>query len=205
MADLATLKRPAEPAGGNGNGHGGDSVSAACYASIVEHWAKARIEGPMQVVARYDESAKQLVTLGGLFPAILVAAYSALTQPAQVPLDEALRQPSTALFGAFLVFFLAFVACLIMACRRQMKVSIKMESKKQMEACEVYLLLKQAAEGCLTPGAMTEAVRLWSERLDKLIQYKHRWVQLACVCLTLSSTCMMVLLFVTAMGLQLKW
>ena len=206
MEELAGLQR-ATAAGAAVNGGGTQEVSAGdhCYAAIVEHWAKARIEGPLQAVSHYDDSAKLLVTLGGLFPAILVAAFSAFTQPTQTPLGVALRRPSTALFGAFLVFFLAFVGCLVMACARQMKVSIKMKSRAETDACEVYLLLKQAAEGNLRPGDITEAVKLWSERLDQLIRYKQRWVQLACVCLTISSTCMMVLLFATATGVQLKW
>lgn|GEM_PF-6893678 len=49
-----------------------------CLNSIIEHWAKARIDGPMQALARYDDAAKHLITIGGFLQGGLIAVYSVL-------------------------------------------------------------------------------------------------------------------------------
>ncbi|MFL6256420.1 MAG: hypothetical protein ACJ74T_15560 [Pyrinomonadaceae bacterium] len=198
MDELLTLQPPVETVGANG----GAPLSKHCYAALFDQWAKARIEGPVQVVTRLDDAVKLLITLGGLFPVILVAAYTPLRQ-AQPPAAGWLWQPPALLFGAFLLFFLGFVICLMMACKWQLR--NKLRGPWQEETREVCLLLKEAVNGRLGPDDITDAVTHWTEALDELIKYKHRWVQFACVCLTVSSTCMMVLLFVTAMGVRLVW
>src|SRR5688500_12513040 len=40
--------------------------------AIVEHWAKARIETPLQVASRLDESAKVLLAVAGILQGILI-------------------------------------------------------------------------------------------------------------------------------------
>lgn len=47
--------------------------SKQSFEAILQHWAKARIDGPMQVVARFDEAAKQLITVGGLLQGLFFA------------------------------------------------------------------------------------------------------------------------------------
>jgi hypothetical protein len=34
-----------------------------CLESIIEHWVDARIDAPIQIIAKYDEAAKQLITI----------------------------------------------------------------------------------------------------------------------------------------------
>src|SRR5437773_4925727 len=46
------------------------------FEAIVEHWAIARIDGPVDTISRYDEAAKQLITLGGLLQGVYVAAFA---------------------------------------------------------------------------------------------------------------------------------
>lgn len=45
----------------------------AALRSIVEHWAKARIETPLQVTSRLDESAKYILAVAGILQGILIA------------------------------------------------------------------------------------------------------------------------------------
>jgi hypothetical protein len=198
MENVFTPETDVEFIGGNG----GAPLDRHCYAALVEHWAKARIEGPVQVVTRLDDAVKLLITLGGLFPVILAAAYASIKQ-SSLPAEGWLWQPRTLLFGAFLLFFLGFVICLMRACKWQLR--NKLRGPSQTETREVCLLVKDAVHGRLGPDGITDAVTHWTEAIDKLIQYKHKWVQLACICLTVSSTCMMVLLFVTTMGVWLTW
>jgi hypothetical protein len=186
-------------AGTNGDGKDDDTpVSAPCFKAIVEYWFKARIDGPMQTLSHYDETVKQLATLGGLLPAILIAAYKVFTQPTPAPrtlsLTEVLRQPATMLFALFLLTFAAFVVCLVMACSRKLKVGGPTES------CEIYRLVKHAALGSLGPDEISGAVKDWGKYIDDLIKYKHRWVKWACISITLSTVWLMVLLFATSMG-----
>jgi hypothetical protein len=224
------LSQPAvqeKTVGTNGAARGSaEKVSQPCFNAIVEHWFKARIDGPMQTLAHYDETVKQLVTLGGLLPVILVAAYQlfsrptpqttslldVLTQPSPTTptLWEVLKQPSTILFALFVVGFCAFIGCLIKACGRRLETAAPEpedsetadpETASRTESCEVYKLLERAAEGRLLPEEVGLAVKDWNKHVDSLIKYKHYWVKWASISLTASTLCLMFLLFATAMRL----
>lgn len=47
-----------------------------CLRSLKAHWAEAQIDGPLQTIARYDDVAKLLITIGGFLLAVLAAGYS---------------------------------------------------------------------------------------------------------------------------------
>ena len=49
-----------------------------CLNSIIEHWAESRIDGPMEALARYDDAAKYMITIGGFLQTALIAVYTAL-------------------------------------------------------------------------------------------------------------------------------
>ena len=49
--------------------------------TVVEHWAKSRIDSPLQVIARYDDAAKQIITVTGLIWGILIAAAKITDRP----------------------------------------------------------------------------------------------------------------------------
>ena len=46
-------------------------VSRASFEAIIEHWSKSRIDSAVAAIARYDEAAKQLITLGGVLLILL--------------------------------------------------------------------------------------------------------------------------------------
>jgi hypothetical protein len=53
-----------------------DQAARQCITAFLEHWGKARIDGPMLAIARYDDAAKLLITIGGLLQAVLAVGYS---------------------------------------------------------------------------------------------------------------------------------
>ena len=52
--------------------------SEVCLDTFKRHWAEAQIDGPMQTVARYDDVAKLLITIGGFTLAALAALIRAV-------------------------------------------------------------------------------------------------------------------------------
>lgn len=53
-----------------------EQAARQCITTFLEHWGKARIDGPMLAIARYDDAAKLLITIGGLLQAVLAVGYS---------------------------------------------------------------------------------------------------------------------------------
>jgi hypothetical protein len=62
---MANESRPADAPG--------SLQSKPSFEAVVQHWAKARIDGPMQVIARFDEAAKQLIATGSLLQGVFFA------------------------------------------------------------------------------------------------------------------------------------
>src|SRR5687767_8426503 len=55
------------------------------FDAVVDHWAKSRLDVPLQVVARFDDAAKQLITIGSLLQALYIAAFTFGNLKQQVP------------------------------------------------------------------------------------------------------------------------
>jgi len=41
--------------------------------TVIEHWAKARIDSPLQLISRLDDAGKQVITVAGLLQGALIA------------------------------------------------------------------------------------------------------------------------------------
>src|SRR3954447_22792286 len=50
--------------------------SKKTFDAIVEHWAKARIDIPMQVLGRFDDAAKQLIALGSIWQGLYIGIFT---------------------------------------------------------------------------------------------------------------------------------
>ena len=46
------------------------------FRALLQHWAIARIDTPLDVIARFDEAAKQLIAVGGIIQAAYVAGFA---------------------------------------------------------------------------------------------------------------------------------
>ncbi len=79
---------------------GGDQV---CLNSFKTHWAEAQIDGPMNMVSRYDDVSKLLITIGGF---VLGALATMLRE------NHMTRGPIIAVLSLIFLFFLfAVLVC----------------------------------------------------------------------------------------------
>lgn len=135
-----------------------------CFDAFIEHWAKARIDGPMQAIARYDDAAKQLVTVGGLMQALLVAAYSSMSQ--QPGAASMVVEGQMAALASFFFFLLLFFVCVVGVCWTQPK----------MDAYEVSSLLVNAVDQCIKKKDLVSMVKNWCEDIDGIRRRKKWWM-----------------------------
>jgi hypothetical protein len=152
-------------------------TSAGTFEAVLQHWAKARIEGPMQVIARFDDAAKQLIALGGLLQGLFFAVVALGGLKGHIPLWVV---PLFFLPLIALVFCAAKVICTVPA---------------QMEAIGTYTLMKRAADPKGIPDEdLTKAIQRWCLSIDGIAKKKHRWLFWANMLFLLSSTLTMFLL-----------
>lgn len=52
--------------------------------SVIEHWAKSRIDSPLQMIARFDDAAKQIIAVIGILWGILIATAKFGSRPLTV-------------------------------------------------------------------------------------------------------------------------
>lgn len=153
-----------------------------CFKALIEHWAKARIDGPMEAVARYDDAAKQLVTIGSLMQGLLVVAYSLMgKQPGSV-VQLGGWQPI--FIWAFLAFLILFFTCAAGVCWTQPK----------MNAVEIDRFLINTLTGCFSETDLSGMIRSWCKDIDKIRKWKKRWLTGASIFFMLCSVMMVVLL-----------
>ena len=82
---------------------GSVSESQVCLNAFREHWAQAQIDGPMNTIARYDDVAKLLITIGGFLLAVLVQSYSAMLK--EPGTRAQMKTKSQVIFYLILIFF----------------------------------------------------------------------------------------------------
>jgi hypothetical protein len=84
------------------------SSTKVCLNSFKRHWAQTQIDGPMQTIARYDDVAKLLITIGGFLLAVLAGGYSVMVKDLRPFMNVATaRIESPVIFIAMLIFFAA--------------------------------------------------------------------------------------------------
>ena len=162
--------------------------SKRCFHTLIEHWAKARIDGPMQAVARYDDAAKQLVTIGGLMQGVLVAAYSLMGR--QGGADSPTSSWQLVLVLSFLTALILFFVCAAGVCWTQPK----------MESREIYHFLLRTLTGCFNEKDIRELVKGWCMEIDTIRKVKRRWMMWASGSFIVSSVLMMALLLLPLVG-----
>jgi hypothetical protein len=156
--------------------------STSCFKALIEHWAKARIDGPMQAVARYDEVSKQMATVGSLLLGLLVTAYTAMGRP--TGLATHLPGWQRALVYGFLTSLFLFFFCTVMVCWWQPK----------MHARGIHQFLLKSLKECFTEEELSGFVREWCLDIDAIRRKKKWWLTFACLFFMLCSLLMMSLL-----------
>lgn len=127
--------------------------------SIIEHWVDARIDAPREIIAKYDEAAKQLITIGGFLQGGLVAVYSILLREQHIA-KNGWQMFGIAVFGLLLAGFL-FLAAWV--CGQQ----------PGIEARPISHLLKRALQGCLCEDDLTGEVNNWCVDVERVAKRKR--------------------------------
>ncbi len=124
--------------------------------AVVEHWAKARIDIPMQLLARFDEAAKQLITLATILQGLYLSIFT---------------------FGNFretnhlIVFALLFATIFALVfCGAQAVCTVPIKK----EAFGTYILFRKN-EG-LSDEELTGALHEWCVNMDDIADKKHVWL-----------------------------
>ena len=144
-----------------------------CLNSFREHWAKSQIDAPMQAIARYDDVAKLLITIGGFLLAVLAAGYSVMLRDLRPYMNVPhAKNTSEVVFIAMLVFFV----CAAAVCFPQPK----------MRAAEIMTL--QGDED------LKEHITDWCKSLSRVIVIKKVLLLLATLSFITSFLVMMLLL-----------
>jgi hypothetical protein len=126
-------------------------TTEACLTKFTEHWAKAQIDGPMQTIARYDDLAKLLITIGSFVLGILAAMLRGPT-----PMN--LSAPRAGLvLGSMLLFFLSAAA----VCYPQPK----------MRARDIIDPTRDES--------LPEMIDAWCANIDSIVHCKRRLLYLA--------------------------
>jgi hypothetical protein len=144
-----------------------------CLNSFKQHWAESQIDGPMQTIARYDDVAKLLITIGGFLLAVLAGGYSVMVRDLR-PLMNVPQTTSQSrmIFVAMLVFFISAAA----VCFPQPK----------MRAAEIMKLRKDAD--------LEAIIHKWCTNLGRVILVKKMLLGSATVSFIFSFLAMMILL-----------
>ncbi len=122
-----------------------------CLKALYEHWAKARLDWPMQAVARYDDVAKLLITIGGFLQTVLAAVYALMLKEPNAFVNTSQMRTIIVLVFFFLI---AFYFSAAMVCVPQPKMQAeKLFNIKRGESLET-------------------AIREWCNDIDRIIKIK---------------------------------
>jgi len=131
-----------------------------CLNSIIEHWAESRIDGPMEALARYDDAAKYMITIGGFLQTALIAVYTALDKQGLLFHNKW----QIALVVIFELSLVGFVTLSALACSVQ----------PEMGAKNISSLLIQALKQCLSETELVNQVVGWCREIETKINRKER-------------------------------
>lgn len=152
--------------------------SKASLEAVLQHWAKARIDGPLQLVARFDEAAKQLIATGGVLQGLFFAVVALGSWKNAFP------------FPLWIVslFFLPLLALVFCAAKVICTVPL------QMEAMGTYLLMQRIGGGGAPAKDILESLQRWCKTIDRIALVKHRWLFSANILFLVSSLTTIVML-----------
>ena len=134
--------------------------SKPSFEAVLQHWAQARIDGPLQVISRFDEAAKQLIATGGVLQGLFFAI---------VALGKWKDSP----FPVWLIpiFFLPVLALVFCAAKVICTVPL------QMEAIDTFNLMKRAGGlSGVDDQELNAAMQRWCSSIDHIALVKHRWL-----------------------------
>jgi hypothetical protein len=138
-----------------------DEAAVKSFQAIIEHWGRGRIDMPLQVMARFDDAAKQLIAVGGAFQTLFLAVYAFGPVKGNVPLP------------AVLLLFVPLVAMIYCAARVVCTVPQKLEAKRAF-----VLFLCGVSDG-LTRERLADSFEEWCCDVEGVAERKHIWFKRA--------------------------
>jgi hypothetical protein len=147
-----------------------DSIfkSQDSFQVVLQHWAKARIDTPLQLVARFDDAAKQLIAIGGMIQGLMIAVFAFSGASPRIPAWGIL-----VIVGLLLLFIFcaARVICTL---------------PPELEAMKAYKLFKIGTAG-VADEELESAIYTWCHEIKVLITKKHWWLRSANILFLVSS------------------
>jgi hypothetical protein len=156
--------------------------SRESFEAVLQHWGKARIDTPLQLMARFDDAAKQLIAIGGTLQGLLIAVFAFSNAAPRIPI-----------WGIPIIVFvlLAFTFC---AAR------VICTLPPSAEAIGTYELFKDVGTSGVSSEKLTAAVDTWCKAIDKIAFKKHRWLLAANICFLASSALTVILVLVSMLS-----
>jgi len=139
--------------------------------TIVEHWAKARIETPLQVTSRLDDSAKYILGVAGVLQGILIAV---------VKLEPEVRNNIPQLSGYSIGALLFLILTALLAA-----ISLFVQSS-ELATLPVYDLFRTSTADRQTMDELDKAVKRWCESNDRVLRSKRILLTASMISLVIS-------------------
>ena len=157
----------------NENGSIVSHENQQCLTSFKIHWAKAQIDGPMQTVARYDDVAKLLITIGGFLLAVLAGGYSAMVKDLRGSINVTQTKTiSLIVFVSMLIFFISAAAVCFPQPKRMAMRILELNGDEDLTKC----------------------VKVWCDDIGRIIKIKRILLGLATGFFIISFLVMILLL-----------
>jgi hypothetical protein len=130
------------------------------FRALLQHWAIARIDTPLGVIARFDEATKQLIAVGGIIQAAYVVGFLFGSLKGALP-----AWGVVSLFVPLIsmIFCAAKIICLV---------------PKKLEAFSTYELFTQMRSG-IEEAKVDSAMNEWCKGIDSLAKKKRLWLHAA--------------------------
>ena len=145
----------------------------------VEHWASARIDLPLQTLGRLDETARQLITIGGILVTLMVAIIA--TSGRQL--------------SPYAVLSMASLLAMFGCCS-----TVLYHQSKYLGVKSLFISLQDDVPAGRRP--LGEEVDVWCADTYDVVQAKKKWLLLAMLffCLSLFATVLCL-----AVGMGVDW
>jgi hypothetical protein len=168
---LVTLEQPRQL---------GDSYKAT--ETFVQHWTKARIDEPREIMARYDDAARQLIAVSGLLQGVYLAVFSFGNLKQSLPT------------GFLIPMFIPLLAVVYSAA------TVLCSVPTDFNVHRIFELLRGHDGDGGVAVAISGSIKEWCENADAVAGKKRRWLHAANISFILASAVTVILLTVLAMS-----
>lgn len=149
--------------------------------SFIQHWIKARIDEPRDVMSRHDDAARQLIAVSGL----LQGAYLAIFAFGEFREIGALRLVLLFLPLIAVVYCAATVLCAV---------------PSDINVHGAFRALRSASAAPDPHEYLDASIKEWSEHIDSIATKKRRWLHAANLSFIAASAVTVMLIVATGMA-----